>query len=192
MNKIQITGASCRTSVDGIGEWMAVYICHKCGEEFAYAERCRCEEEARDSSLTNFDVQQRRYCYRCGYKLTTKNDIPENEYIAALNGRIDDLEANRRGLITKLLLLRDDPPVYHDDDVTVNAFAAAMKEKLAKARENGRNGWQDISAEELSCRVANCVLKGNPIDVANYCMFLWALGARIAFPSVTEFRRETP
>ena len=75
-------------------------MCHKCGEEFANSsEFCRDEKTARTESETSFDRPQRRYCHRCGYKLTDKDTIPENEYIAELNRQIDNLEQKRNKLI---------------------------------------------------------------------------------------------
>lgn len=63
----------------------------------------------------------------------------------------------------------------HPDDVAVDRFAAAMKEKLAAARAKGRSGWQQESPVVLSEMLRAHVDKGDPRDVANFCMFLWAL-----------------
>lgn len=75
------------------------------------------------------------------------------------------------------------PPAQeaHPDDKAVDRFAAAMKAKLAEARSKGRNGWDDLAwePEEISAALRKHVEKGDPRDVANYCMFLWARGARI-------------
>ncbi|TAN03103.1 MAG: hypothetical protein EPN36_13980 [Rhodanobacteraceae bacterium] len=63
----------------------------------------------------------------------------------------------------------------HPDDVAVDAFAAAMKTKLAEARAKGRGGWQDkgdCPQQRLSGMLRACVEKGDPRDVANLCMFL--------------------
>ena len=94
---IKITGASqrVREQMDG---WEAWYECHKCGNEFACVERHECEKTAREWSDWAFDRQQRRYCYRCGYKLSAKNDIPESEYIAGLNQIIDELHVLLAGI----------------------------------------------------------------------------------------------
>ncbi|WP_240804924.1 hypothetical protein [Cupriavidus oxalaticus] len=64
----------------------------------------------------------------------------------------------------------------HGDDVAVDMFAKAMKEKLAQARAKGRAGWQTCSKYELSNMLREHVEKGDPRDVANFCMFLHALG----------------
>lgn len=68
----------------------------------------------------------------------------------------------------------------HPDDTAVDAFAAAMKAKLARAREKGRGGWQEADAGVLSGMLRHHVEKGDPRDVANFCMFLWSLGHGIA------------
>ena len=66
------------------------------------------------------------------------------------------------------------------DDVAVDQFAQAMKEKLAKAREKGRSGWQTCDPHDLSSMLVDHIEKGDPRDVANFCMFLWNLGCDIA------------
>lgn len=75
------------------------------------------------------------------------------------------------------------PPAQeaHPDDKAVDRFAAAMKAKLAQARAKGRSGWQDPAwtPAQISQALRQHVEKGDPCDVANYCMFLWARGARI-------------
>ncbi|MGN5354358.1 hypothetical protein ACQ4P5_20360 [Ralstonia sp. L16] len=68
----------------------------------------------------------------------------------------------------------------HADDAAVDRFAAAMKAKLAQAREKGRGGWQGCDPVELSIMLRAHVEKGDPRDVANFCMFLWNLGKPIS------------
>lgn len=67
----------------------------------------------------------------------------------------------------------------HPDDEAVDKFASAMKQKLAQAREKGRSGWQQMTPDELSAMLYHHVEKGDPRDVANFCMFLWNLGQPI-------------
>lgn len=71
--------------------------------------------------------------------------------------------------------------VAHTDDIAVDKFAAAMKEKLAAARAKGRGGWDD--SEDLQQHLSNLlrahVEKGDPRDVANFCCFLWNRGEAI-------------
>lgn len=67
----------------------------------------------------------------------------------------------------------------HPDDVAVDQFAEAMKAKLADARAKGRSGWQECDPTELSYMLREHVEKGDPRDVANFCMFLWSLGKPI-------------
>ena len=94
---IKITGASQRVNEQKDG-WDAWYECHKCRMELACVERHACEKSAREWSDWAFDRQQRRYCYRCGYKMSTKNDIPGSEYIAGLNQVIDELHVLLAGI----------------------------------------------------------------------------------------------
>lgn len=68
----------------------------------------------------------------------------------------------------------------HGDNVAVYKFAYAMRQKLEKSREKGRGGWQECSQEELSRMLHEHVVKGDPVDVANFCMFLWNNGCGIS------------
>jgi hypothetical protein len=70
--------------------------------------------------------------------------------------------------------------VAHTDDDAVDHFAAAMKDKLAQARAKGRYGWREIDPSDLSMMLRSHVDKGDPRDVANFCMFLWSLGKPIS------------
>ncbi|MDE4918597.1 hypothetical protein ACUXAV_000696 [Cupriavidus metallidurans] len=65
------------------------------------------------------------------------------------------------------------------DDYVVEQFAVAMKRKLAAARDKGRGGWNYCTAEDLSRMLREHVEKGDPRDVANFCMFLWYHGQPI-------------
>ena len=83
----------------------------------------------------------------------------------------------------------------HPDDYAVDRFSDALKAKLAQARAKGRSGWQDPAwtPAQISQALRQHVEKGDPCDVANYCMFLWARGARIepaqeAQPAAWRFR----
>lgn len=70
--------------------------------------------------------------------------------------------------------------LQHSDDIAVDRFAAAMKQKLARAREKGRGGWEHCSQAALSRMLREHVNKGDPRDVANFCMMLWNNGVGIA------------
>ncbi|HUD41997.1 MAG TPA: hypothetical protein VMR06_08365 [Dokdonella sp.] len=70
----------------------------------------------------------------------------------------------------------------HSDDLAVDRFARAMKDKLAAARAKGRGGWDDkadCTQEHLSNLLRQSVEKGDPRDVANFCMFLHDRGEAI-------------
>lgn len=73
----------------------------------------------------------------------------------------------------------------HTDDMAVDRFAAAMKAKLASARAKGRSGWDDperCTVEHLSELLHGHLAKGDPVDVANFCMMLSARGSGIVQP----------
>jgi hypothetical protein len=69
--------------------------------------------------------------------------------------------------------------LVHLDDWWVDLFAKEMKAKLENARAKGRGGWQDCDPADLSRMLGEHVEKGDPRDVANFCMFLWALRSPI-------------
>ena len=61
------------------------------------------------------------------------------------------------------------------DETGVEDLAVAMKEKLAKKREEGRGGWYDnekCPAERLALMLLDHLPKGDPVDLANFAMFI--------------------
>lgn len=67
------------------------------------------------------------------------------------------------------------------DESGVDILAEAMKEKLRRKRREGRGGWYDsnVSPQYLSQLLREHVEKGDPVDVANFCMMLHNRGERI-------------
>ena len=51
-----------------------------------------------------------------------------------------------------------------------------MKDKLAEKREQGYHGWETCKHGDLVQLLINHVDKGDPVDVANFCAFLFARG----------------
>lgn len=77
----------------------------------------------------------------------------------------------------------------HFDDVAVDNLAIAMKEKLANKRAEGRGGWEDpgqCTDKHLSDLLRDHVEKGDPVDVANFCMMLFNRSANIMAQTVTD------
>jgi hypothetical protein len=73
----------------------------------------------------------------------------------------------------------------HPDDVAVDAFAAAMKAKLAAKRAQGYGGWSDPAqcrVEFLSRKLRQHMVKGDPVDVGNFAMMLHQRGSQITKP----------
>ena len=69
-------------------------------------------------------------------------------------------------------------PSAQPDNAAVDRFAAAMKEKLRISREEkGRDGWQTCSPEYLATLLVGHLKKGDPVDIANFCMMLHQTGA---------------
>lgn len=64
----------------------------------------------------------------------------------------------------------------HYDDVAVDAFAAAMKAKLARKRDQGYGGWDDpeqCHTSYLASLLIDHLRKGDPVDIANFAMMLF-------------------
>lgn len=107
--------------------------------------------------------------------------------IPAMRDAADEIERLRSALAQSIqrvreLAAQDQGDGAQPDDIAVDAFAAAMKAKLAEARAKGRGGWQDKAdcpQQRLSDMLRAHVLKGDPRDVANFCMFLHQRGEAI-------------
>lgn len=78
----------------------------------------------------------------------------------------------------------------HADDLSVAEFAQAMKELMADKRAKGYSGWDELDTEEArvthSASLRASVEKGDPLDVANYAMMLWAHGRQRIAPSADQ------
>lgn len=64
----------------------------------------------------------------------------------------------------------------HKDDIGVDHFALAMRLKLRNKRAEGKYGWDDplvCSMEELHEMLNEHIAKGDPVDIANFCMMIW-------------------
>src|SRR5690606_10234376 len=82
------------------------------------------------------------------------------------------------------------PAEQHPDDAAVDRFAAAMKAKLKKKRQEGRERWQFMTAEQLSILLHEHVSKGDPVDVANLAMMLHQNGQVIKPPTTATLQDE--
>ena len=73
-----------------------------------------------------------------------------------------------------------EPTLHPDTESLVQRFAAAMREKLAKAEKKYgySNLWKNQDwMNECRAKLIDHLHKGDPLDVANYCAFLWHHGA---------------
>jgi hypothetical protein len=83
----------------------------------------------------------------------------------------------------------------HADDILVDRFAKALKQKLAAARAKGRSGWEAGHwMDEARGMLVEHVIKGDPRDVANFCAFLWhhGEGTETAFDDFNRVRVSKP
>lgn len=69
------------------------------------------------------------------------------------------------------------------DSESVQIFSGLMAKKMKEsAQVKGRDGWQWVSPEALSTMLREHIEKGDPVDVANFCMMLALRGWKIAPP----------
>ena len=66
------------------------------------------------------------------------------------------------------------------DTIGVRRFAKAMQEKLSQKRAEGRGGWNrepgggyGTGIPRLHRMMLAHVDKGDPVDIANFCMMIW-------------------
>jgi hypothetical protein len=81
--------------------------------------------------------------------------------------------------------------IKQSDAYCVAQFAQAMADKMFAAQEKGRAGWQECHADALSWMLRDHVEKGDPVDVANFCMMLWCKGQRISSSDSVEPKVDT-
>lgn len=72
------------------------------------------------------------------------------------------------------------------DNRCVDNFAAVLKKKLAKGRAKGRSGWIGAGADHLNSLLLEHILKGDPVDVAAFAMFIHQNGYRTYIPKPAE------
>lgn len=86
------------------------------------------------------------------------------------------------GVQTQTFLYADFPNEDQIDARCVDRISGAMKFKLAQKRNEGRGRWWDrrnCDQSVLSKMLREHVEKGDPLDVANFCMMLYCRGEKI-------------
>jgi hypothetical protein len=78
------------------------------------------------------------------------------------------------------------PEDQHPDDLAIDRFATALKTKMAESRAKGRQGWDSCPPAKLSTMLRHHVEKGDPRDVALFCMMLWHQAAPIESPASSQ------
>lgn len=66
----------------------------------------------------------------------------------------------------------------HPDDEAVMRFTDAMRDKMRESREKGRAGWEQCNPDVLRKLLRVAVEKGDPVDVGDFAMMLFAMGER--------------
>lgn len=114
---------------------------------------------------------------------TISEEIEQSE-IEQLKKRLLDFEGRTFSENEEIKKLQQEnaelKAVEHQDDEAINFFCKQMKLKMKKSREKGRSGWDECPPEILSKMLHDHVSKGDPIDVANFCMMLFMNGHPIA------------
>ncbi len=101
--------------------------------------------------------------------------VYQGEFFVADCGEGQEAQ-NRAALIAKLLNEHAAMSNQHPDDLAVDAFAAAMKAKLAEKRRQGYGGWNDparCKVEMLAQCLADHLVKGDMVDIGNFAMMLF-------------------
>lgn len=86
-----------------------------------------------------------------------------------------DYESRILFALTAVQVVVKPSPDEHYDDYCIRQFAKLMSEKMAASRAKGRSGWHDpeqCSVEYLRTLLYEHLDKGDPVDVANFCMML--------------------
>jgi hypothetical protein len=82
----------------------------------------------------------------------------------------------------KYHIRRDLYDIHHTDDLAVIRFALSMRDKLELSRERGRHGWETSDNDYLNECLYGHLDKGDPVDVANFCMMIHQRGGKIEKP----------
>ncbi len=85
---------------------------------------------------------------------------------------------------TKMLESLDKLP--NPEHYAIIELATAMANKLLKTHRQGRGGFQEVGQRHLSLLLQDHLIKGDPVDVANYCAFLHFKEEKIDLPSAEE------
>lgn len=62
----------------------------------------------------------------------------------------------------------------HSEDHAVDQLAKAMHERLAEKRAEGKEGWEELSKDDLITRMIDAAHLFQVVDVANYAAMIYA------------------
>lgn len=62
--------------------------------------------------------------------------------------------------------------MINTDDIAIDKFATAMKEKMAICRAKGRFGWEECPEYYLLAMLEGHIEKNDMVDVANIAMMI--------------------
>jgi len=100
------------------------------------------------------------------------SDLSDLEIIAMLDAAIKAAQTER-----VIYPKRDRLP--DDERKALDAMVSAMSEKLYRKYIEGYSGFEGASEEHLNRLLHEHLLKGDPVDVANFCAFLLHNGQRV-------------
>lgn len=102
------------------------------------------------------------------------NPLPENVWWSGERGRYVGVDSN----LAKVVQYQNrwEGWCSASDDTAIRKFAVALIQKMRKKRYEGKSGWDDrrvCSTPMLQKALLDHLEKGDPVDVALYCMMLW-------------------
>ncbi len=151
--------------------------------------KCAVGQIERDEAQLRQVIKILNSAHQTAMEQTLKARIPECGEFAGIAQDLDFVVAALRERLRReaeaeaRLTVAQQPAEQHPDDAAVDRFAAAMKAKLKKKRQEGRAGWQFMASEQLSALLHEHVRKGDPVDVANLAMMLHQNGQVIEPPA---------
>jgi hypothetical protein len=155
------------------------HACESCGSQVEFPGLIYCARCQRSKARRQAEVQA------AADASTRRFPVP---VFVALEGKARSvLSVSPEELEASLMLALDDlrrkhPELAHSDQLAVRKFADAMEAKMAVSRGRGRSGWNDpaeCTIEDLQTGLALHLPKGDPVDVANFCMMLWNRGEKV-------------
>lgn len=168
-------------SFDGLGQVETHAVCDENGKIVAFAvDHCESLDEPLNTEHVALIAQAPAMLNLLKKASQTLAALNGGELAASVGREIEDTIAliEAGGVPT--------PAQPHFDDLVVDQFAANLKAKLARQRAKGHGDWHDKQKcpdGRLQQMLIDHIAKGDPVDVANFAMFLWHRGESTLVPA---------